>query len=65
MFVYLQYYAWLNTLKATLSSLNISFYIWKVREDYNVVAKWLSGNQAPPFLANTSETDLKKKASLK
>ena len=41
------------------------FYGWKVWGDYNVAQKWFSENQLPPSMANSNETDLKKKASLK
>lgn len=58
-------YVWINSLKVALTSLNIEFYRWKVRKDYNLVPKWFSGNQRPPPMANSSEIDLKKKASLK
>ena len=47
--VHLQSYVWLNAIKATLPSLNIAFYGWKV------VKK----------MPNSSEEDIKKKASLK
>ena len=50
---------WLNALKAILPSLTIEVYGWKVRGDYNRVPVQLSGNQMPPFIANSSETDLK------
>ena len=45
--VHLQCSFWLNPLKASFPSLNIDFYVWKVRGDYNVVTKWLSGNRLP------------------
>ena len=35
------------------------FYRWKVRGDYNVVSKWFSGNQMPPYMAKSNEADLK------
>ena len=52
-------------LKARLLLLNIEFYGWKLRRDYNVVPKWFSRYQLPPSMANSSDTDLKKEASLK
>ena len=58
-------YVWINSLKVALTSLNIEFYRWKVRKDYNLVPKWFSGIQRPPSMVNSSEIDLKKKASLK
>ena len=64
LFIYSKYYVWLNALKAILPSLNIEFYGWKMGGDYNVVPEWFSENQLPPSMVNSSETDLKKKASL-
>ena len=60
---HLQCYPWLNALKTTLHSFNAAFYEWKVRGDYNVVPKRFSENQVSPTIGNTSENDLKKKAS--
>ena len=60
--VHLQCYVWLNALKATLFSLIIDFYRWKVRENYNGVLMWFNRHQLPTFMANSGEADLKKKA---
>ena len=46
---------------ATLPSLNIEFYGWKVREDYNRLPLWFSLNQLRPSMTNSNETDSKKK----
>ena len=54
--VYLQC---LNAFKATSPLLNTYFYQWKARGDYNLVSKWFSGNQMPPYMAKSSKTDLK------
>ena len=43
--VHLQCYVWLNALKTPFRPLNVVFYGWKVRRDYNVAPKWFSGNQ--------------------
>ena len=51
--------------KVTFSSLNIELYVWKVRGGYRVMPKWFSGNQLPPFMINSSETNLKKKELLR
>ena len=56
---------WLNALRATLPSLNIECSGWKVRRNYNGVTMWFSGNQVPPSMANSNETDMQKKSSLK
>ena len=39
---HLQYCVFLNAFNSTLSSLNIEFYGWNVRGDYNVVSNWFS-----------------------
>ena len=58
---YLMCYVWLNALKATFPLLNMEVYEWNLRGDYNEVWMWVWGNQIPPFMANSNETDLKKK----
>lgn len=58
---YLMCYVWLNALKATFPLLSMEVYEWNVRGDYNEVWMWVWGNQIPPFMANSNETDLKKK----
>ena len=45
--------------------LNIKFYGWKVREDYDGIPMRFSENQLPSSIASNTDTDLKKKASLK
>ena len=45
--------------------LNIKFYGWKVREDNDGIPMRFSENQLPSSIASNTETDLKKKASLK
>ena len=47
-----------------LPSLNTEFYGWIVREDYNGVLMWFSGNQLPPSMVNSSETNLKEKRKI-
>ena len=59
--VHLQCYFWLNALKSILPSLNIEYYGWKLRGNYNGVPMWFSGNQLPPSMGHSSETDLTKK----
>ena len=51
----------MDAFKATLPSLNIGFYGWKVKGDYNAALKWFKGNRLPPSMANSSKTDLEKK----
>ena len=63
--VHLQPYIWFKALKTTLPSQNIECYEWKVRGNYNGVPMQFSGNQLPPYIANSGETDLKKKGSIK
>lgn len=36
-----------------------------MKGDYNVAPKWFSGIQLPPYIAKSSEAELKKTASLK
>ena len=45
--------------------MNIECSGWKVRRNYNGVTMWFSGNQVPPSMANSNETDMQKKSSLK
>ena len=33
-------------------------------KNYDGAAMWFNGNQLPPYILNSSKTDLKKKASL-
>ena len=39
--------------KFNLPSLNIEFYGWKMRGDYNGPPMWFSGNQLPSSMTNT------------
>ena len=55
----------MNAAKATLPSLNIEFYGWDMKGDYNAVLKWFKGIQLPPSMSNSSGTDLKKKSITK
>ena len=41
----------MNSLMALLLPLNVEFYGWKVRRDYNVVPKRVRDNQLPPSMA--------------
>ena len=45
--------------------LKTEFYGWKVRGDYNVASNRFIENQLPLPMRNSSQTDLKKKSSLK
>ena len=63
--VYLHLQVSLKAVKAALPSCNIKCYVMKVRGNYDGVPKWFKGNQLLIFMENSSETDLKKKASLK
>lgn len=54
------YNIWVNIFKATLTSLNIDFYRWKMRE-FNGVLVWFSRNEMLPSVAKSSEINLKKK----
>ena len=51
-----KYYVWLNAL----IFINTEFYGWNIRQVYYVEPKWFSRNQLTPFMANSSETVLKK-----
>ena len=63
--VHLGSYICLDAFIATLHSLNIDCYEWKVKENYNGVPMCFSVNQLPPSITNSTETDFKKRASLK
>ena len=52
-------------LKQLCPHLTFECYGGKVGGNYDRVPVWFSRNQFPPSMANRSETDLKKKASLK
>ena len=56
---------WLTAVKATLPSLNIECYGWKVRENYNGTRRWFSENQLPLLIVISSKTDFKKRATQK
>ena len=63
--VHLECYFWLNALEGNLSSLNIGYCGLKMSGNYNGVPLWLIGNQLQSYMPKSSETDLKKTASLK
>ena len=59
--VHLQCYVWLNALKATLFLLIINFYRRTARGNYSGLLMWFSRYQLPKSMANSGETDFKKK----
>ena len=59
--VHLQCYVWLNALKATLFLLILNFYRRTARGNYSGLLMWFSRYQLPKSMANSGETDFKKK----
>ena len=55
----------MNALKATLPSLTLNFMDGKWEAIMIKYRKWFSGDKLPPSMRKSSETDSKKKASLK
>ena len=55
----------MNAVKGTSLSLNIECCGTKMSGDYNGVPMRFSRNQLPPSIANSSETDLKKRSTTK
>ena len=55
----------MNAVKGTSLSLNIECCGTKMSGDYNGVPMRFSRNQLPPSIANSSETDLKKRNTTK